>query len=215
MPQWLFIKATQGLCLRKLLLTLTLGCSILLEGCSEPELSYIPEQATILAFGDSLTVGVGTSTEHSYPAVLQLLSNRQVINAGVSGETSAAGLTRLPSLLDRYSPKLIVLLEGGNDILRNQSQQQLKQNLIAMIELSRQRDIELVLIGVPEKKLFSNSAPLYAELAEQYNLVHDNEIIADLLRTASNKSDPIHFNQQGYRKLALRIHQLMLNHGAL
>jgi len=201
--------------MRQLLLTLTLGCSILLAGCSEPELSYIPEQATILAFGDSLTVGVGTSTEHSYPAVLQRLSNRQVINAGVSGETTAAGLARLPALLDRYSPKLVVLLEGGNDILRNQSQQQLKLNLIQMIELSQQRDIELVLIGVPEKKLFSDSAPLYSELAEQYNLVHDNEIIADLLRSASNKSDPIHFNQQGYRNLALRIHQLMLDHGGL
>ncbi|WP_432470553.1 GDSL-type esterase/lipase family protein [Amphritea sp. HPY] len=201
--------------MRQLLLALTLSCSILLAGCNKPELSYLPEQATVLAFGDSLTVGVGTSTEHSYPAVLQRLSGRQVINAGVSGETTTAGLNRFPSLLDRYSPNLIVLLEGGNDILRNQSQQQLKQNLIEMIELSKQRDIELVLIGVPEKKLFSDSAPLYAELAEQYDLVHDNEIIAGLLRSASNKSDPIHFNQQGYQKLAQRIHQLMLDHGAL
>lgn len=201
--------------MRQLLLALTLSCSILLAGCNKPELNYLPEQATVLAFGDSLTVGVGTSAENSYPAVLQRLSGRQVINAGVSGETTAAGLTRLPSLLDRYSPKLIVLLEGGNDILRNQSQQQLKLNLIQMIELSQQRDIELILIGIPEKKLFSDSAPLYAELAEQYNLVHDNEIIADLLRSASNKSDPIHFNQQGYQSLAQRVHQLMLDHGAL
>ncbi|GGK54205.1 GDSL-type esterase/lipase family protein [Amphritea balenae] len=202
----LLIKPLQGLALCFLLL---------LTGCSDPELRYLPEQANILAFGDSLTLGVGTSADQSYPAILQQLTGRQVINAGVSGEISSAGLNRLPELLNTHAPSLIILLEGGNDILRNQSKQKLKQNLRAMIEISRQKEIDLIFIGVPEKSLFSDSAALYSELAEEYDLVHDNEIIADLLRDSRYKSDPIHFNQQGYQKLAQRLHQLMLDHGAL
>jgi acyl-CoA thioesterase-1 len=98
--------------------TLFIGV-LLLTGCSDPKLSEIPRNATILAFGDSLTVGVGASYAESYPVVLTELSGRKVINAGVSGETTTQGLQRLPGLLEQHEPELVLLLEGGNDILRN------------------------------------------------------------------------------------------------
>lgn len=189
---------------------------ISVSGCSEQtELSYLHPGSTILAFGDSLTQGVGSTGGGDYPHQLQQLSGRKVINAGISGEVSAEGLQRLPELLSQYQPALLILLEGGNDILRNRDKAQLKQNLAQMIELAQQQNTDVVLIAVPEKKLFSHSAPLYQELAEEYQLIIEPEIIAELLRDSQYKSDPIHFNNQGYQQLAIRINKLLIDHNAL
>ncbi len=84
-----------------------------------------------------------------------------------------------------------------------------------MIELAQRQNTDVILIAVPEKKLFSDSAPLYRELAEEYQLIIEPEIIAKLLRNSQYKSDPIHFNDQGYRQLAMRINNLLIEHNAL
>lgn len=189
---------------------------LFLQGCSEsPQLTRISTEATILAFGDSLTAGVGTKKQHSYPSVLAKLSGRKVVNAGISGEMTKEGLARLANVIDENNPSLMILLEGGNDILRNHNLQQTKQNLAAMINLAQEKDVQLVLIGVPQKQLFSDVAPFYKELAEEYKLVFDGELISDLLRKRSYKSDLVHFNQAGYQKMAEGIHQLLQDNGAL
>lgn len=189
--------------------------TLLLSGCSEPKLEPIKYGGTILAFGDSLTFGVGTAQTHSYPAVLAELSGLNVINAGISGETTESGLKRLPLELDRTAPDLIILIEGGNDILQNKSEFSIKSNLRKMIELAQSRDIPVVLIGVPQKRLFSDSAPLFQELAEDYQLVFDGTLIGSLLRSPSSKSDHVHFNTEGYRKMAESIYELLSDNGAL
>ena len=198
----------QGLSLL-LLLVLAAGCS------EQSELRYIPEQGTILAFGDSLTAGVGAAAGDDYPSQLQQLTGRRVINAGISGEETRAGLQRLPGLLDHYQPDLLILLEGGNDILRNRGYGQIHSNLSKMLEQAQQREIPVILLAVPEKKLFSDSAPFYRELAEQFPVVFADQIVADLLRTPRYKSDPIHLNRQGYGRLAETIQQLLIEHNAL
>ena len=192
-----------------------LATLLLLASCTTEKLSPIPLDGLILAFGDSLTEGTGTNRENSYPAVLEALSSRTVINAGVSGETTDEGRVRLPEILDRHSPALVVLIEGGNDILRNLGKVRIKQNLRAMIEMIHSRGSQVVLIGVPEKNLFTRSAPFYQELAEEFDLVHDVEFIGDLLRSPSLKSDRVHFNAKGYRKMAESIHELLQENGAL
>lgn len=189
--------------------------SILLNGCSEPKLAPLQYGDTILAFGDSLTFGVGTEPANSYPAILAELSGLDVINAGISGETTEEGLQRLPLELDRTYPDLLILIEGGNDILQNKSESTIKSNLSKMIELAHSRDIPVVLIGVPQKRLFSDSAPLYQELAEDYQLVFDGDLIGSLIRSPSLKSDHVHFNTEGYRKMAESIYELLSDNGAL
>lgn len=99
------------------LLMICLAC--ILMGCESSRLEPLKEGDVILAFGDSLTVGVGTQKQNSYPSVLARLTGTTVINAGVSGETTAEGLVRLSRLLDEHRPGLLILLEGGNDILRS------------------------------------------------------------------------------------------------
>jgi lysophospholipase L1-like esterase len=186
-----------------------------LQGCSDARLEPLSEDAVILAFGDSLTVGVGTDAQQNYPSVLAQLSGRKVVAAGVSGEVSAQGRERLASELARVRPDLLILLHGGNDILRNRSAAELKANLEAMIGLARQEGVQVVLLGVPEKSLFSDAAPVYVELAEQHDLVFIEDLLSDLLRDSSMKSDAIHLNTQGYRALAEGIYRVLQQEGAL
>jgi len=188
---------------------------VLLFGCSENQLPKLYDDATILAFGDSLTMGVGVKSDQSYPSILSELTNLQVINSGISGEVTSEGLIRLQKILETQQPDLIILLEGGNDILRNHSFSEIKNNLARMILLAKKNNIPIILIGVPQKKLFSDVAPFYRELAEEFDLVFDDEIIADLMRDKSMKSDSVHFNQLGYKKLAERVYQLIGANGGL
>jgi lysophospholipase L1-like esterase len=186
-----------------------------LLGCGGPELKPIPEDGTILAFGDSLTVGVGTTGKNSYPSVLAALTERTVINAGVSGETTDKGALRLPEELDDAEPDLVIIIEGGNDLLQNRDHSAIKTNLKSMIETAQSRGVQVVLIGVPQMKLLSNCAPLYEELADEFQLVFDGTLLAGLLRSPSLKSDYIHLNEKGYRTMAESIYKLLKENGAL
>ncbi|MGE6168486.1 GDSL-type esterase/lipase family protein [Aeromonas media] len=188
---------------------------LLLAACGEPGFRPLAAGETILAFGDSLTEGRGVNPAQSYPSVLASLSGHPVINGGVSGELSRAGRARLPGLLAEHRPALVILLEGGNDILRGSGEGALKANLAAMIEAVQGSGAQVLLVAVPRKSLFADGAPLYGELAEQYGLVLDNDSLGELLRTPGLKSDAVHLNAQGYGALAERLHRLLQARGAL
>lgn len=190
---------------------------VFLSACgSAPDFTPLTENATILAFGDSLTFGYGARDKNdSYPAVLQQLSGHRVINAGISGEETDAGLKRLPQLLKEHQPELLIIMHGGNDILRNRNPNRTKNNLEKMIRLARKADSQILLVGVPRKNLFSSSAPLYAELAETFDLVFEEDLLSDMLRKPAMKSDQIHLNAEGYRRFAEQIMVLLRDKNAL
>ena len=92
-----------------------------IAGCGRKQAAraqLVPAGSTVLALGDSLTYGTGASPETAYPTVLAELSGWNVVNAGVSGNTSAQALERLPGLLAEHQPKLVIVSIGGNDFLR-------------------------------------------------------------------------------------------------
>ncbi len=188
---------------------------LLLTACGKPELLALHSGSTVLAFGDSLTAGKGVIEEEAYPARLAELLGMRVVNAGVSGETTTQGLSRLPVELAAHQPDLVILFEGGNDILRNQDLDQTKANLNAMITLIKQSGADVVLVAVPKKALLSGAAAFYGELAEQHDLPLQADIVTKLLRQPSMKSDSVHFNREGYKALAVAIKQLLEAHGAV
>ena len=188
---------------------------LVLTGCGDEPLKPLSPSDRILAFGDSLTEGVGASDAAAYPAQLEALIGHSVVNAGVSGETTVEGLARLPGVLERHDPALMILLTGGNDVLRNHDLAQAKRNIARMIELAQGRGVQVVLVGVPRKSLFSNSAPLYRELAEFYHVVLIDDLVADLLRRPGYKSDAVHLNEAGYRAMAERLAEVLREEGAL
>lgn len=191
---------------------------IMLAACSDPSprLPPLPADAVILAFGDSLTRGSGTASAHSYPAELARLTGREVINAGIPGEVSASARERLPGLLERYRPALLVLCHGGNDLLRRLDLHALRSNLDAMILAARKRHIPVVLVGVPRPGLFGlETAGLYDDLAARHALVYEPDILPAVESDSRLKSDRIHPNAEGYRHIAQAVYQVLRDSGAL
>ena len=189
---------------------------IVLAACDSGErLPRLDSEAIILSFGDSLTRGRGARDEESYPAVLAQLSGRRVINAGVSGELSGEGLSRLPGLLERHQPALLILCHGGNDILRKMDLASMGTNLRRMIDLATSRGIPVVLLGVPRPGIFLSTAEIYDEIAEATGVVYIDDLMADVLGDSSLKSDTVHPNKDGYRRIAEAIHEVLVEHGAI
>lgn len=180
-----------------------------------PQLEPLSKEAVILSFGDSLTYGTGTEKEQAYPARLQQLLSRTVINAGISGEVSKTGLARLDILLERHHPQLLILCHGGNDILRGYNLKQTKDNIQKMINLAKTNNTQVVLIGVPKFGLFLQSLPLYEELATANQLPLEDSVLSEILNDNRLKSDHIHPNADGYALIANRIHALLQKYGAI
>ncbi len=203
---------------RYLLLPLWLLLVLLLGSCGgdTPQLTPLSKGATILAFGDSLTHGSGARSDQSYPAVLAKLSGFRVVNAGVPGEKTPSGLARLPQVLDNVHPQLLLLCHGGNDMLRRQSMSRMQENLEQMIQLARERGVEVVLLGVPRPAIFGlESAETYYTVAEETGVPLEDEIIPEVLSDNDLKSDQIHPNADGYRQIAEAVYQFLQKKGAL
>ncbi len=191
--------------------------SLLLYSCSDSSnrLSPLSDQDTILAFGDSLTYGTGANKGEDYPTRLAKLTNINVINAGIPGEISSKGLERLPNLLDEHTPSLLILVHGGNDILKKLSRSEHKSNLVAMIQLAKDRNIEIAMLGVPEPGIFLKSAEIYEQIATEMNVPIELSLLPEILGDNSLKSDIAHPNKKGYQKMADGIFEFLKDKGAL
>jgi acyl-CoA thioesterase-1 len=190
--------------------------SLLLAACDRaPTLPKLSQQDVIVAFGDSLTHGTGASDDTAYPAVLASLTGRTVINAGVPGDTTASGLQRLPEVLAEYRPRLVLLCLGGNDMLRKQPAARTENNLRLLVQTIRASGASVVLIGVPEPRLFGGAPDFYTRVAKDMQLPLEQDVFNDVLKDNRLKSDPIHANAAGYHRVAERLAEFLREAGAL
>ena len=132
-------------------------------------LSGAAQAATILVWGDSLSAGYGLRPKEDWPTLLQTRLAREgfrhtVINASVSGETTAGGRTRLSAALDRHKPDLLILELGANDGLRGLQPTLMGENLSAMIQAARGKGAKVLLVGI---QLPPNYGPAYTRRFHQ------------------------------------------------
>jgi len=196
---------------------LLLAFTLVAIGCGEKvaQLPRLGANDVVVAFGDSLTYGTGAAEHESYPAVLAELIGRRVVRAGVPGEVTAQGLRRLPAVLDEYQPRLVIVCLGGNDLLRKIDPSQIKRNLKAMLQELKRRGISTVLVGVPKPALLTSAADFYSDLAREFEVPYEGEIVTSVLYASELKSDPIHPNARGYRKMAEALAKLLREAGAV
>lgn len=171
-----------------------------------------PDRPRIVFLGDSLTAGLGLDSAASYPSLIERRLEEQqldfeVVNAGVSGDTSAGGLRRVDWALDGH-PRIVVVALGANDGLRGLPTAELQKNLAAIIERVQARDVKVVLAGMEAPP---NNGPEYAarfravytDLARKYDI----PLVPFLLDgvagdPAFNQADGIHPNVEGARRVA-------------
>ncbi|MGA0807036.1 MAG: arylesterase [Pseudohongiellaceae bacterium] len=175
---------------------------------------------TILFLGDSLTEGLGLEEGESFPSLLDQRfkaegRNIEVLNAGISGSTSASGLSRLQWYI-RSQPDLMVLALGANDGLRGLSVDEMRANLAKTIEFAQTNGVQVALTGMltppnmgPE---YSNAfARVFPELAEQYQLPFLPFLLEGVAAVpALNQGDGIHPNVEGTKVVAETLYQFLL-----
>lgn len=205
---------TTAALLRSLVVALSLSALGACSAAPRP-LPRLGVDDVVLAFGDSITYGTGARPEESYPEVLAELIGHRVVGAGVPGEVTAIGLQRLPDVLDEVKPKILLLCLGGNDMLRKIDFVAIESNLRTMVRMARDRGIAVVLIAVPKPSLFGGNAALYQAIAKENDLHLESGILKDILHNNEFKSDPIHPNAKGYRRMAEAIAGLLRRAGAV
>ena len=198
-----------GLQRRALLASLAALALAPLTGCGRKpaRAQTVPAGATVLALGDSLTSGVGASPDTAYPAVLQRLTGWSVVNGGLSGDTSAQALARLPALLKTHAPALVIVSIGGNDFLRRQSASATRANIERICQDARASGAQVLLVAVPELSLLAAAGrlsdhPLYEEIAEELKIPLHAKGWSSVLAQERLRSDQIHANAAGYAEFA-------------
>lgn len=203
---------------------------VILMGCTNTESGKITEEIPIVEsapqeitnekkmiifFGNSLSAGYGVEANEAFPAVIQTRIDSlnlpyTVVNAGVSGETSATGLSRIDWVLDKQKVDVFVLELGANDGLRGLPPGETKKNLLAIIDRVQKAypEAEIILAGmmVPPsmgEEYSSKYNPIYGEIQKETNV----ELIPFLLENVGgidslNQNDGIHPNAAGARILA-------------
>jgi acyl-CoA thioesterase I len=176
---------------------------------------------TILFFGDSLTAGYGLSTEEAFPALVEKKLTKtgkpcKVVNAGLSGETSAGGLTRIDWIL-RQPVDIFVLELGANDGLRGLPLDQTEKNLQAIMNKVKTRypKVKIVIAGmmVPPNmgpEYTSRFRKIFPELAKKNNATLIPFLLQDVAGNEKlNLADGIHPNPEGHRIVAENIYKVL------
>ena len=188
---------------------------------SLPNASASPARSLpkIIAFGDSLTAGLGLTAAESYPALLQKMLDAdgyqyEVVNAGVSGDTSAGGLRRIDWALEG-DVRFLILELGANDLLRGQPVQEMKRNLSGIIERAQNRRAQVLLAGMYAPT--NAGAEYQREVEEAFQSLareHKVTLIPFFLERVAgveslNQEDGIHPNPEGARIVAQSVYRAL------
>jgi lysophospholipase L1-like esterase len=164
----------------------------------------------IICFGDSLTFGTGAEAGMDYPSQLSKMIAKQVINAGVPGDTTARALKRLQQDVLARSPDLVLITLGGNDLKNGVAKDTAFKNLEHIVESIQGQGARVIIGGLKFPLRDRGFARGYKDLADQTGAVLIPNIFKDIMGNRKLMRDPIHPNGDGYRIMAQRFLEAML-----
>ena len=170
------------------------------------------EEFVVLALGDSLTAGFGVDKEYSFPSRIQVKIDDEnlgykIVNAGVSGDTTAGGVRRINWLM-KHKPQVVILALGANDGLRGLSVDEMRSNLEAMIRISHENNARVLLAGMKAlpnygKDYVEKFESVYPELAKKYELVYLPFLLEGVAGVREHtRPDGLHPTASGYKIVA-------------
>ncbi|MBM74569.1 MAG: arylesterase [Proteobacteria bacterium] len=185
------------------------------ETIAKEETVVIEEHPRVIILGDSLTAGYGLPVDQAYPNLLQenLLKAdlpTEILNAGISGDTTAGGARRLEWLL-KQKPDLLILELGANDGLRGAPIKDIEQNLRSIIEETQKQGFEVLLVGMRIPPNYGEDyalefADIYPKLAQEYSLLFVPFLLKDVAGDPTlNQADGIHPTSEGHKILAQNV----------
>jgi len=189
-----------------LVVLLIIGIFFLLR--DERTITNYPSQGSdIIAFGDSLVAGVGSSTG-GFVDMLSKDLGVEVVNLGISGNTTKDALDRVEVLKD-YKPKLVMILLGGNDFLRKVPTEVTFANLDKIVRVVVNQGSVVVLLGVRSGVLSNRYDEEYEKLASKYGAVYVSDVLDGVFGRPNLMYDTIHPNDLGYRIIADRLNPVI------
>ena len=170
--------------------------------------NYSSKGTDIIAFGDSLVEGIGSTGGNDFVSLLSKKVGKPIINLGVSGNTTEDGLNRLKEL-DSYKPKIILLLLGGNDHLRKVPIDETFSNLGKIIENMQSRGAIVLLLGVKGNLFGDKFKSEFQKLSGKYETAYVPNVLDGLFGNTKYMSDSIHPNDLGYSMIAEKIYPVL------
>jgi len=181
--------------------------TLLLAACGQEPVRRPTAGTHIICFGDSLTAGTGASEGMDYPAQLSRRLGKDVINAGVPGDTTADGLSRLKDDVLDQSPRLVLITLGGNDLKNGVSRETAFANLRQIVDRIHATGAVAVIGGIHIPFYGRGYGEAYQQLATETGAVLIESILDDIMGDRALMSDPIHPNDAGYAIMAERFQE--------
>lgn len=172
--------------------------------------NYPSSGTNIIAFGDSLVEGTGSSQDNDFVSVLSRQLDIPIENLGRAGDTTDAAKGRLNEVLE-MDPKIVLLLLGGNDYLRQISREEIFSNLGTMIESIQDSGSIVILLGVKGGILRDNYKSDFKKLSIQYQTAYIENVLDGIIGNPDLMYDSIHPNNDGYKIMADRIYPVIKN----
>ena len=161
--------------------------------------------ANLIAFGDSLTAGYGAPQGEDYPTKLAGLIGQPVINAGVSGDTTASALARIDADVLGRDPRVVIVGLGGNDFLTGVPIATTEANLREIVRKIEGAGAMVVLLGFRFPSMTADYDAMYKRVAKDEGCLLVSRVLRGILNDSALKSDAIHPNARGYALMAERI----------
>jgi len=188
-----------------------------------PYTAIASEPSVLLILGDSLSAGYGMDREQSWVRLFELRLQQhgysyRILNSSISGDTTQGGLARLPRLLDRYQPEIVIIELGGNDGLRGINPDVTRANLVNMIQQCQQNGARVLLAGIKlppnyGEVYLKQFESIYADLASEYEtLLVPFFMDGVVFRPDLLQADGIHPNEKGQPVLLDNVWSVLAPH---